>query len=112
MSDKEFSLSKRDLLQSHRAKVKPHSPDAVTAARLAFAAETLAQAGRLSGARTQRLSARVDPGVIAAAREKTGITNDSDLVNAALSVLAASDDFEAWLVTQAGRLPNDYDTGL
>jgi len=84
----------------------------LTAARLAFAAETLAHEGRLAGARTQRVSARVDPGLMAAARERTGIVNDSDLVNAALSVLAAPDDFGAWLVTQAGRLPKDFGTGL
>ena len=83
--------------------------DPITSARLAFAFKTLSESGRLAGARTKRLSARVDPGLIKAARMKTGLENDSDLVNAALAVIAAPDDFGAWFVTQAGRLPKDFE---
>ena len=65
--------------------------------------------GKLAGARSRRLSARVDPGLIEAARQKTGIGNDSDLINAALAVIAAPDDFGPWFATQAGRLPPDFE---
>lgn len=105
-------MSESDIPQSCRVKAKLGWPETLTAARLAFAAETLAHEGRLSGARTQRLGVRVDPGLMAAACEGTGIVNDPNLVNAALSVLAAPYDFGAWLVTQVGRLPKDFDTGL
>ncbi len=73
---------------------------------------SLTDAGVLSGARTQRLSARVDPGLVAAARARTGIDSDSELVHAALALLAAPDDFGAWLVSQAGRLPREFDAGI
>jgi hypothetical protein len=88
------------------------SADPIVAARLAFALKALRESGRLAGVRTKRLSARVDPGLIKAARAKTGLENDSDLVNAALAVIAAPDDFGPWFATQAGRLPKDFELEL
>ena len=83
--------------------------DPILSARLNFALSTLADSGKLKGVRSERLSARVDPGLIKAARAKTGFQNDSDLVNAALAVLAAPDDFGPWFISQAGRLPKDFE---
>ena len=77
-----------------------------------FALATLAANGALQGSRTKRLSARVDPGLIKAARIKTGLSNDSELVNAALAVLAAPDDFGPWFAAQAARLPKDFELEL
>jgi hypothetical protein len=59
---------------------------------------TLTASGKLQGSRTKRLSARVDPGLIKAARSKTGLNNDSELVNPA-----------PWFAAQAGRLPKDFE---
>ena len=86
--------------------------DPVLSARLHFALSTLREAGKLEGARSERLSARVDPGLIKAARAKTGFASDSDLVNAALAMLAAPDDFGPWFASQAGRLPRDFELEL
>jgi hypothetical protein len=88
------------------------SIDPITSARVEFALSTLAASGKLKGSRTERLSARVDPGLIKAARSKTGLKNDSELVNAALAVLAAPDDFGPWFAAQAGRLPKDFELEL
>jgi hypothetical protein len=85
------------------------SVDPITSARVEFALSTLAASGKLKGSRTKRLSARVDPGLITAARNKTGLNNDSELVNAALAVLAAPDDFGPWFAAQSGRLPKDFE---
>jgi hypothetical protein len=97
----------------HRNPLAP-SPgsDALTNTRLEFAVVELERSGTLTGARSQKLSTRVDPGLIAAARRRTGLRSDSDLINAALAVIAAGDDFGAWLVTQAGRLPEDFELAL
>jgi hypothetical protein len=86
--------------------------DPLVSARLRFALAVLMAGGKLAGARTRRLSARVDPGLIEAARSRTGIGNDSDLVNAALAVIAAPDDFGPWFAAQAGRLPADFELDL
>ena len=88
------------------------SADVMTAARLDFALSTLAANGKLTGARTKRLSTRVDPGLIKVARAKTGLKNNSDLVNAALAVIAAPDDFGPWFAAQARRLPKDFELEL
>jgi hypothetical protein len=88
------------------------SKDPIVSARVKFALATLAANGELKGVRTKRLSARVDPGLIKAARTKTGLSNDSELVNAALAVLAAPDDFGPWFAAQAGRLPRDFELEL
>ena len=88
------------------------SIDPITSARVEFALSTLAASGKLKGSRTERLSARVDPGLIKAARSKTGLNNDSELGNAALAVLAAPDDFGPWFAAQAGRLPKDFELEL
>jgi len=85
------------------------SIDPITLARVEFALSTLAASGKLKGSRSERLSARVDPRLIKAARTKTGLNNDSELVNAALAVLAAADDFGPWFAAQAGRLPKDFE---
>jgi len=86
--------------------------DALTNTRLRFAFVELERSGALAGARSQKLSTRVDPGLIEAARRQTGLRSDSDLINAALAVIAAGDDFGAWLVGQAGRLPEDFELAL
>ena len=83
--------------------------DPIVSARLTFALNVLTQGGQLVGARTKRMSARVDPGLLKAARTKTGLKNDSDLICAALAVIAASDDFGPWFAAQAGRLPKDFE---
>jgi hypothetical protein len=96
--------------RGHRQSLaRTKSIDPITSARVEFALSTLAASGKLEGSRTERLSARVDPGLIKAARTKTGLNNDSELVNAALAVLAAPDDFGPWFAAQSGRLPKDFE---
>jgi len=96
----------------HRRITAKRALDPVTSAKLAFAFRALAENGKLTGTRTRRLSARVDPGLVDAARDKTGLSSDSDLVNAALAVIAASDDFGPWFAAQSGRLPKDFELEL
>jgi hypothetical protein len=58
---------------------------------------------------TRKISARVDPGLLEAARAKMGVDNDTDLLTAALAIAAGDDDFGAWLVTRGARLPADFE---
>jgi hypothetical protein len=95
-----------------RRRARHGTVDPVISAKLAFALRTLAENGKLTGTRTRRVSARVDPGLVEAARVKTGLNNDSELINAALAVIAASDDFGPWFAAQARRLPKDFELEL
>jgi len=110
------SRSQRSLKKSTRSPAKRGTPskalDPVVAAKVRFAFQVLTEGRKLAGARSRRLSARVDPGLIEAARQKTGIGNNSDLINAALAVIAAPDDFGPWFAAQSGRLPPDFELGL
>jgi hypothetical protein len=113
ISVRKKSLGKKVKLTKSSSLVFRKMPaDPVTSARLTFAVQALTDSGKLAGARTTRLSARVDPGLVKAARLKTGLESDADLVNAALAVIAAPDDFGPWFAAQAGRLPKDFELEL
>jgi hypothetical protein len=82
----------------------------IAAVKLDHALRSLDAKGEIAGQRSRKLSVRVDPGILEAARRETGIENPSDLVNAALAMAAtARRDFGTWLLTQAGRLPDDFE---
>jgi hypothetical protein len=82
----------------------------LAAVKLDHALRSLDARGEITGERSRKLSVRVDPGVLEAAKRETGIENTSDLVNAALAIAAtARRDFGTWLLTQAGRLPDDFE---
>jgi hypothetical protein len=103
---------KKPARRPRKGGVAKRTVDPVVSAKLRFAFRVLADGGKLAGVRSRRLSARVDPGLMQAARRKTGIGNDSDLINAALAVIAAPDDFGPWFAAQAGRLPADFELDL
>jgi hypothetical protein len=98
--------------QARSKRPKIREKGTLSALKLKHALQQLVRTGELQGRRSKKLSARVDPGLIKAAKARTGITNDSDLVNAALAVIAAGDDFGPWLVSQAGRLPDDFELAI
>jgi hypothetical protein len=89
--------------------VSPASSTSVTQSRVSFAIGWLERRGVLAGKRSHKLSARVDPGLLDAARQRLGQGSDTEVVTAALAVLAGGEDFGAWLVSRAGRLPQDFE---
>jgi hypothetical protein len=86
--------------------------DKVLKARLDFAHEALAGSGRLTGRRTRKIGARIDPGLIEAAMARSGIESDSALLEAALTLLAEPDDFGVWLLSRRGSLDRDFKLAL
>lgn len=89
-----------------------HRRNKLLHARIAFAHGALAESGRLTGKRSRKIGARVDPGLIAAAMERTGIESETALLEAALTLLAEPDDFGAWLISQRGSLDEDFKLAL
>lgn len=69
-------------------------------------------AGAVTGSRSQRISVRVDPGVMRAAAGRLGLTNPSDVVNASLAVAAAPDRFKAWWAETHAALPDDFELAV
>jgi hypothetical protein len=86
--------------------------DTTTRLRIRHARESLARAGVLEGAKNTRVNVRVQEGLLEAARRRSGIAGESDLVTAGLALLAGHEDFGAWLAGQRGTLPDDFDIGL
>ena len=79
---------------------------------VAAALAELRLAGAVTGARSQRISVRVDPGVLRAAAARLGMTNPSDVVNASLAVAAAPDRFKAWWAQTHATLPDDFELAV
>lgn len=76
---------------------------------------TLAQAeaaGLLGQAKNARITGRVSAPLVAAAKKRTGITSDTDVIEMALATLALEDDFGAKLVGRKGAVPKDIDLEL
>ncbi len=81
----------------------------ISAPRVQHALTVLGAKGVLGQGASKKLSARVDPGLLEAARAKMGVDNDTDLLTAALALAAGDDDFGAWLITRGARLPADFE---
>jgi hypothetical protein len=79
---------------------------------VAAALAELRLAGAVTGSRSQRISVRVDPGVMGAAAARLGLTNPSDVVNASLAVAAAPDRFKAWWAETHAKLPDDFELAV
>lgn len=86
--------------------------DEAVVRRIQHARQTLAQAGLLEGGKDARVTVRLQGALLDAARRRTGIQSESALVSAGLALLAAGDDYGAWLVAQRGGLSDDFDLGL
>ncbi len=70
--------------------------------------------GAARGVRSSKISARVDPGILAAAAERLGFapTEVSDVVNAALAIAAAPDSFKDWFRQGGEQLPEDFELAI
>ena len=63
----------------------------------------------LLGGQNGRIGGRVQRDLVAAAKEKSGITSDTELLEYALAKVALEDDFGAKLICRKGRNPKDLD---
>ena len=63
----------------------------------------------LLGGEHGRIGGRVRRDLVAAAKQRSGIASDTELLEYALAKVALEDDFGAKLVARAGRLPKDLD---
>ena len=77
------------------------------------ALNTLSQKKVVFGGRAKKVSARVDPGIMQAAKERFGLLNESDVINASLALAAAPDRFKAWLLdAEKPTLSDDFELAV
>ncbi|WP_275877967.1 hypothetical protein [Komagataeibacter oboediens] len=72
----------------------------------------LTHQGVVTGVRSKKVSTRVDPGVMDAARKRLGLTNDADVINASLAMAAAPDRFKAWLMESQDTVTDDFELAV
>lgn len=61
------------------------------------------------GRQTARIGGRVRRDLVAAAKKKSGITSDTELLEYALAKVALEDDFGTKLIRRKGRIAQDVD---
>jgi hypothetical protein len=69
---------------------------------------TVKDAGLLTGARG-RIAGRIRKRLVKAAKARSGIRSDTDLLEYALARVALEDDFMQRLFARKGRIPRDID---
>src|ERR1700687_1878028 len=70
--------------------------------------ETAKEAGLLAGA-MGRIAGRIRKQLVDAARARSGIESDTELLEYALARVALEDDFGPKLIAREGRVPQDID---
>lgn len=70
--------------------------------------KTVKEAGLLNGARG-RIAGRIRKQLVKAAKVRSGIKSDTDLLEYALARVALEDDFGQKLAAREGRVPQDID---
>ena len=70
---------------------------------------TAAQSAGLLDGQTSRIQGRITHSLLAAAKARSGITSDTELLEYALARVAIEDDFGVKLVARRGRVPADLD---
>jgi len=86
-----------------RKKVQPAS-----VSRRSVVLRTAKDAGLLTGS-SGRIAARIRKQLIDAAKTRSGIASDTELLEYALARVALEDDFGQKLVRRSGRVPRDLD---
>lgn len=83
----------------------------VAAAQASEALRKLRADGVLTG-EAEKVSARIDRGLLAAAARKLGSDNTTAVVQAALAAYVAHDPFVEWLLSDRDRLPPDFELAI
>jgi hypothetical protein len=80
-------------------------------AQVAGAFRVLEKAGVLTG-HADKVSARIDHGLLTAAMRKLGSDNTSYVLQAALAAFVGRDPFVEWFLSDRDRLPADFELAI
>lgn len=94
-----------------RPKAPTKRPPKPAAAQATAALRMLTTNGVLTG-HADKVSARIDRGLLRAAARKIGSTNTTEVMQAALAAFVAPDPFVEWLLSDKDRLPADFELAI
>ena len=87
------------------------SPGGLVGLQVSRALARLRADGVFSG-HADKVSARIDQGLLIAAARKMGSDNTTEVVQAALAAFVASDPFVAWFLSGQDKLPDDFELAI
>ncbi len=105
------AVKRRNAVSKHRTRKAQSFANKMAAARIAAAFRTLEAMGVLTG-RAEKISARIDRGLLAAAARKVGSDNTTEVMQAALAAFVAPDPFVEWFLSDKDRLPADFELAI
>jgi len=79
--------------------------------RMAGIEQALQARGILTG-QAERISARIDSGLLAAAAEMAGSSDTVDILRVALAAFVAPDPFVTWFLSDRDLLPPDFELAI
>ncbi|HTW70519.1 MAG TPA: hypothetical protein VME47_11565 [Acetobacteraceae bacterium] len=94
-----------------RPSAHPKPAGKLAAAQAIAALHTLQASGVLTG-HADKVSARLDHGLLQAAARKIGSNNTTEVMQAALAAFVAPDPFVEWLLSDRDRLPADFELAI
>jgi hypothetical protein len=95
--------------ESARGALSKRTESASLNGRLQDAISIAEGKGLLRGGRTLVIRGRMPAALVAQAKQKTGISSDSKLLEAALASIAVADDYGDWLISQRNTIGPDLD---
>jgi hypothetical protein len=93
------------------ARKLPKPASKLAAAQADEALQRQQASGVLTGC-ANKVSARLDQGLLAAAARKLGTSNTTEVMQAALAAFVAPDPFVEWLLSDKDRLPADFELAI
>lgn len=109
MANAAAASSKKSAAESGNSAHNKPAASARLSGRIQDAISIAEERGLLRGGRTLVVRGRMPAALVAQAKQSTGITSDSKLLEAALASMVAADDYGDWLIAQRNTVSPDLD---
>jgi len=109
MTNASTATKKKKNLESDRGTRRKRPESTRLSGRIQDAISIAEGKGLLRGGRTLMVRGRMPAALVARAKQKTGISSDSKLLEAALANIAVSDDYGDWLISQRNTISPELD---
>lgn len=109
MANATAASNRKSLVQSASAARRKPAESARLSGRIRDAISIAEGKGLFDGGRTLVVRGRMPAALVAQAKQRTGITSDSKLLEAALASMVVADEYGDWLISQRNTVRPDLD---
>lgn len=103
------AAKRKDMALAHSEGRKKPAVDHTLGGRVEAAISIAEGKGLMRGGRTRIVRGRMPAALVEEAKQKTGITSDSKLLEAALANMVVADDYGDWLISQRRTVNPELD---